>query len=51
MRDEEEIRQMLKYLQCDDEVVCPPPKTTPRSGYIFDKDQAIEILEWVLREY
>lgn len=41
---------MLKYLIDGDESN-PDDCSMPKSGYIFDVNQSIEILEWVLEGF
>jgi len=47
MRDPEEIKDMKAWLEDEDKA---EPRTMPRRGWIWDRDQALEIIDWVLCE-
>lgn len=47
MKDEENIKEMAAWLEDETK---PIPKTMPRRGWIWDSDQALEILDWVLHD-
>jgi len=48
---EDEVRTMLTWLRYEEhEPNVPEPTQWPPAGYIFDRNQAIEMCRWILQE-